>query len=163
MILNYTATAYSMRNWSDEKRIENNINAINELAYLNSVIGKLVIIFLKKKLKLIIENPYDTQHFLNRYWCIKSKIIDYDRSRDGDFYTKPTQYWFINCEPRNNYVNDKLEKLEKRNIKNTRDQVFRSIISNQYARRFIKKYVIEYDHNQDEDKSEEKSMFDLLL
>ena len=26
-------------------------------------------------------------------------VIDTDRTRRGDFYRKPTAYWFFNCEP----------------------------------------------------------------
>ena len=73
-----------------------------ELNELYSLITKMVIVCCRKKLPLIIENPYSTQHYLQRYWCLKPKVIDYDRRERGDYYEKPTQYWFVNCEPKQN-------------------------------------------------------------
>ena len=42
-----------------------------------------------------------------------------------------------------NYVNDKLEKVEKKTIIDTHNKVERSLIHPQYVRRFIKKYILE--------------------
>lgn len=50
------------------------------------VITKLVCIALERNIKLIIENPYSTQHYLINYWCIKPSLIDNDRTVLGDNY-----------------------------------------------------------------------------
>ena len=42
---------------------------------------------------MVLENPYTQQHYLVRYFPIKPKIIDKDRTKDGDYYKKPTQYF----------------------------------------------------------------------
>ena len=93
---------------------------------------------------------------------MKSKVIDMDRTKDGDYYEKPTQYWFINCEPKNNYVNDKIEKVEKKTISDVHDRVERSMIHPQYARRFIKRYIIDYDSKTEENPSDTLTIFDYL-
>ena len=75
-----------------------------ELTEMYLLINKLFLICMKKKLKLIVENPYSEEHYLRRYWCYPPSIIDKDRRTDGDYYKKPTQYWFVNFEPKNNLV-----------------------------------------------------------
>lgn len=51
-------------------------------------------------LRLIVENPYAPQHFLVGNFPYKASIIDRDRTVRGDYYKKPTQYWYLNCEPK---------------------------------------------------------------
>ena len=70
----------------------------------------------KKHLKLIIENPYNEQHYLSKYWCIKPKYIDYDRTKKGDYFKKPTQYWFINIDPKCNLVFEGIDIKKKKTI-----------------------------------------------
>ena len=66
---------------------------------------------------MIVENPYTQQHYLVRYFPIKAKIIDKDRTQNGDYYKKPTQYFFINCEPEMNIIFEPLEWVEKKVLK----------------------------------------------
>ena len=75
-----------------------------ELSKLYELVTKLALICIRKNIPLIIENPYTEQHYLTRYWCLKSSIIDKNRRDNGDYQNKPTQYWFINCEPKNNLI-----------------------------------------------------------
>ncbi len=139
----YRGECYSQKNWSREQKLENNLKLHKELSELYGLITKLVIVCLRKNLKLIIENPYSSQHYLTRYWCIKPSVIDYDRRERGDYYTKPTQYWFINCEPKNNLVFESLEPVKHKTIAHHRNQVERSLIAPQYARRFLKEFVLD--------------------
>ena len=95
---------------------------------------------------MIVENPYTQPHYLTMYFPVKPKIIDGDRSKNGDHYKKPTQYWFVNCEPEQNVVFEPIEEtqimtIEGRGGKTRR--VERSLIHPQYARRFIKSYVLD--------------------
>lgn len=131
-----------MKNWDLVKKLEYNLKLHQELNQLYGLISKLVIICKRKNLKLIIENPYSTQHYLTRYWCIKPKVIDYDRSERGDYYIKPTQYWFINCEPQNNFILEPMVLTERKVISNE-NKVDRSLISPAYANRFLREFVID--------------------
>ena len=149
-VMNYQGTSFQMKNWSLDQKLAYNMLYHKELHNLYELITKLVVICLRKNIPLIIENPYSTQHFLTRYWCIKPKIIDYDRTQNGDYYMKPTQYWFINCEPKNNLIFDEPIALHpKKTISYEKDQVKRSMISPDYARRFIRQYLIESTNNYD--------------
>lgn len=90
---------------------------------------------------MIVENPYTQPHYLTNFFPIKPKVIDTDRRANGDYYTKPTQYWFVNCDPEDNLVFEPLDWVEKKDINHTNSKVERSLIHPQYARRFIKRYV----------------------
>lgn len=114
-----------------------------ELAEYYDLVTKLVLICLKRDLKLIIENPKSTTHILSDYWPLKPKIIDEDRSRKGDYYKKPTQYWFINCEPKYNFIFSAPNyKNKKREGISQNTTVNRSMIHPDYANRFIREYIL---------------------
>lgn len=68
---------------SDLEKLEYDLQLHNELHTLYEKITKLAIICIRRNLKLIIENPYSTQHYLYRYWSLKPTIIDLDRRRGG--------------------------------------------------------------------------------
>ena len=97
-----------------------------------------------------MENPYTQPHYLTQFFPIKPKVIDKDRTANGDYYKKPTQYWFINCDPENNVIFEPLEYVKTQNIERERKQedgtsrqTKRSMIHRQYARRFIQQYVMD--------------------
>lgn len=110
---------------------------------LYSLVTKLAIICLKKKIPLIIENPYSTTHYLTKYWAIPSKVIDKDRTARGDFYEKPTQYWFINCEPKWNMILEAYGWNKKQTINDTHNKTQRSMIAPEYVSRFIREFILE--------------------
>lgn len=126
----------------------------SELTDLYILLCQLVVICIRKKLRLVIENPYTQPHYLTTYWCIAPSIIDKDRTLDGDYYKKPTQYWFINCEPKYNLVFEPIDYVEKRIIAtvkgtdNTSRKTERSVIHPQYANRFIRKYLIDHENKE---------------
>ena len=94
---------------------------------------------------MIIENPYSTQHYLVRYWGIKAKVIDKDRTVRGDYYKKPTQYWFINCEPQQNMILEAYTINNRKTINNIHNSTERSLISKEYANRFIREFIVKED------------------
>jgi len=106
---------------------------------------QFVRLYTDRGLRLIIENPATPPHYLSTYW-IPSTFTDPDRRTDGDFFKKPTQYWFIGFTPKSNFLFEPIEYVETKAIKkiNSSDrEVQRSMIHPQYARRFIKQYVLE--------------------
>lgn len=50
-------------------------------------------------LRMIMENPWHPVNFTNHFWFMRVSLIDNDRTRRGDYYRKPTAYWFTNCTP----------------------------------------------------------------
>ena len=137
--LYFRGTAIGQKNWTSKKKLEYDLKLHEGLAHNYELITKLALLAYRKNFKLIIENPYSTQHYLQRYWCLKPQVIDLDRSMHGDYFKKPTQFWFINCEPKNDlHIGVMSEKIKKVMDCNT---VERSMIHPDYARYFIESYV----------------------
>lgn len=142
ILLWFRGECASQKKWTLDQKLKYSLNLHNDLNRMYVHITKLVIIANDRKLKLMIENPYTEQHYLMKYWCIKPKIIDRDRSKMGDIWVKPTAYWCINFEPYNHELElpDYNKKL-KYNY-NTGGGIERSLIDSEYAENFIKKYLI---------------------
>lgn len=146
--INFRGMLPQQKYWSVEQKCENSIKLHEELNMMFSLINKLVIVAIRKGLQLVIENPYNHASYLTMYWCIKPTIIDKDRTQNGDYYKKPTQYFFINRNPYNNLIFEPLEYVQTNYIKyvhstkeHTRQEI-RSLIHPQYASRFIRQYLI---------------------
>ena len=82
-IMMYKGIQFQQKNWDDIKKLEYDLQLHQELHQLYMSITKLAIICKRRNLKLIIENPYSTQHYLTRYWALEPSIIDKDRRRGG--------------------------------------------------------------------------------
>lgn len=135
------------KNYSDIKKLESNMKMHDELNHLYKLISKLVVVCINKKIPLIIENPYGSQHYLTTHWCIKPKVIDKDRTLRGDYFVKPTQYFFINREPSENYIFEPMVLNERKiiakiNGRTKEGKVERSLIAPEYANRFIREFII---------------------
>lgn len=145
----FRGTAFQYKKMSLEQKLIQDIKLHKELSELYELITKMVIICLKKEIALIIENPYSTTHYLVKYWAIPCTIIDKDRTENGDYYKKPTQYWFINCKPKNNVIFEPLMYVKKRIIQKQKNEnglnrtVLRSMIHPQYANRFIRQFILD--------------------
>lgn len=50
-------------------------------------------------LRMIMENPWNETNYTNYFWFAKPSVIDKDRTRRGDYFVKPTAYWFTGCTP----------------------------------------------------------------
>ena len=145
----FRGEAYQQKLWNNIEKLEYSIQLQNELTELYNLLSKLVIVCERKGLKMVIENPYTQPHYLTTYWCLKPSLIDKDRTMNGDYYKKPTQFWFVNCNPKNNLVFEPVDYVERKIIatvkatENTSRKTERSMIHPQYANRFIRQYLIE--------------------
>ena len=102
-----------------------------------------------RRLRLIVENPWSIQHFLKANFIIPPTIIDQDRSMRGDFYQKPTAYWFWNCEPTRGFTIQQTPDDKIKTIMTSRGGAMaglcseeRSMISPDYARNFICDFIL---------------------
>ena len=110
------------------------------------LLNKLTILSVDRGFQIVIENPYNQPHYLTMYWCVKPAIIDRDRTENGDYYKKPTQYFFVGIKPKNNLVFEALDYVPQKNIVNVNSvnrARERSEIHPQYANRFIRQYLID--------------------
>ena len=155
IMLSFRGQANQFKGWDMETKIRYDMGLMDELHRNYSLVCQMFLMCIDRGLKLIMENPYSEEHFLRRYWCVSPQLIDKDRRESGDYFAKPTQYWFVNCEPKNNLIlepmnlnyigagwkDKKREDWLKTGAK-TR-QIARSMIHPDYANRFIRQYILE--------------------
>ena len=146
--LEFRGEAYQQKNWDDVKKLEYSMKLHNELHRNYELISKLAFIAITRDLKLVIENPYKQPHYLTTYGCLKPSLIDKDRQLNGDYYKKPTQFWFIGFNPKQNLVFEPIDYVEGKVIATVSSEngksrtTMRSMIHPQYANRFIRQYLI---------------------
>jgi hypothetical protein len=70
-------------------------------------------------------------------------LIDKNRRERGDYFGKPTQYWFIGAKPEQNLIWEVMDYVEYKTVKDTEKGKKRSEIHPQYARRFIREFILE--------------------
>lgn len=137
----FRGTQHGKESWDLVKKLEYDIYLHKELHELYVLVTKLAIVCLKRKIPLILENPYSTTHYLVKYWCIPYSVLDMDRRQMGDYYMKPTQYWFIGRKPSNNFVFEGVDVKTKKQVHH-QNKVDRSMISPDYANRFIREFIL---------------------
>lgn len=142
ILLQFRGDASQDKKKTLKEKLAQDLRLHSELSENYELITKLVMVCIDKKIPLIIENPYGEQHYLKRYWCLKPSVIDKNRKLEGDNFKKPTQYWFINCEPKNNLLFEPLKLVEHKTITEL-NTVERSMINPQYANRFIRTYILD--------------------
>ena len=153
ILLKFRGDLFQMKNYTDEQKLLADLQLHEELHENYETITMLALIAIRRNLKLMIENPIAEQHYLKRYWCLKPTIIDKNRRDNGDYFKKPTQYFFIGFEPKYNLVFEPIEYVEHRKeiyltAKDGKSrQVRRSEIHPQYANRFIRQYLIDERRN----------------
>lgn len=146
IVLHMNGSLYQLKNYTDEQKLEYARKCNKEQYELYQLIAKLFIVIYRKNLRMIVENPYTQPQYLTTYFPIKPKIIDMDRTILSDKFKKPTQYWFINIEPKDNKIFRPFEFGKKRNyvtVNSASKGIDRSLIESKYAENFIKKYILE--------------------
>lgn len=113
---------------------------------------KLVGICMLRGFRLVIENPFSALHFLHNNFLKEPSIVDHDRRSRGDYFQKPTGFWFFNAEPTVGYSFQKPEKeLVVWEAKSASEAGLcseeRSMISPDYARNFICDFIIGKEQN----------------
>lgn len=127
-----------------EKILERSRNRQKFFEWLNM----LVAICLAKGIRIIIENPFDdSMHYLKNNFLSAPSVYDKNRMERGDYFKKPTWYWYFNCKPTygESYQNDKKQKTVWKAARGKKAGVCseeRSMISPDYARNFICDFIL---------------------
>ena len=99
------------------------------------------------KVRLIMENPWSGETFLKHFFVQKPTLIDNNRMARGDYFIKPTAYWFINCKPTDGFTLQR-DKAKRRiaSLPPGKEAGIcgeeRSMISPDYARNFICDFIL---------------------
>lgn len=134
------------KNLSLDEKLETILKRSRNRQYFYELLYKMIGTCLKKELRIVFENPYSSQHFLHNNFLGPPTILDSNRLLRGDYFQKPTGYWFFNCEPTygESYQNDK-EPKQIFNMKRGKGGLCseeRSMISPDYARNFICDFIL---------------------
>ena len=138
----------SQRNWTIERIMRENIEYAKQREELFILLMKLVAVSSSRQIRLVIENPYNTSgmtYLENNF--PDPAVFDRNRMTRGDFFVKPTAYWFFGCDPTTGrtFVKDKRQRVIMK-CKNSGEKGLcseeRSMISPDYARNFICDFII---------------------
>ena len=130
------------------QRITYALDRLQKRTRLHSLLYKLTAIADILKIKLIIENPATVPNYLiSGQNFLPPTIIDKNRMERGDYFVKPTAYWFFNFEPTHGFThqNDKEQKIIKHCKRSKGDGLCseeRSMISPDYARNWICDFIL---------------------
>ena len=108
---------------------------------------KMLCVAKTRNIRLIMENPWSEQTYLKANFVIAPTFVDNNRMMRGDYFIKPTAYWFISCKPTHGLTiqKDKKQKIVNK-CKNSSEKGLcseeRSMISPDYARNFICDFII---------------------
>lgn len=84
---------YYSRKWEVLRNMSQERFSLYDLALKMTAVVQI------KGLRMIMENPYHPTNFTNHFWFMRTSLIDKDRTRRGDYFRKPTAYWFVGCTP----------------------------------------------------------------
>ena len=145
--LYFTGMHMNLSHLTTEKKIDTILQRSRNRQLMYELCLKFFCICDVRNIQLIVENPFAQSHYLVNNFPYKAVLIDKNRTLRGDFYKKPTQYWFLNCYPMHGFT-EQCDKERKRivgakpGIKAGICSEERSMISPDYARNFICDFIL---------------------
>lgn len=145
----YDLTHRNVKHLSLPEQINVAIDRIDKRTQFHILLYKLVHAAASRGLRLVIENPAGPNGFITSGQnFIRPTFVDKDRTRRGDYFVKPTAYFFINCEPMTGYFTEQQDK-QRKTIESAKSSSVaglcseeRSMISPDYARNFICDFLL---------------------
>lgn len=139
--------AINYKNITDKQKIVAILKRSKDRQYFYEILIKMVGVCIDRGLRIIIENPWNTQSYLYNNFLKNPDLIDNNRTLRGDYFFKPTAYWFFNCEHTNGFSmqpNHDIKKVRKckSGIRAGICSKERSMISSDYARNFICDFIL---------------------
>ena len=92
---NFGSKEYYEQKWSTLRKYSQDRFYFYDLALKMSAICQI------RGIRMIMENPWHPTNFTNHFWFMRVSLIDKDRTKRGDYFRKPTGYWFLGCTPTN--------------------------------------------------------------
>jgi hypothetical protein len=144
--MNFYPTAVNYRTFNIKETYDAILKRNEDRKYFYSLLCKLFAVVKIKNIRMILENPYSEQTYLKSNFE-RPTIIDNNRMLRGDYFKKPTAYWFVNCvnTTGNSFQKDKKQRIVMDMKGNSQAGICseeRSMISPDYARNFICDFII---------------------
>lgn len=146
--LYFSFDSLNNRNKPQYDRVNDAIIRLQERNRFHTLLYQLIYITERLNLRLVIENPATKPSYLiDTQNLPKPQIIDNNRMERGDYFRKPTAYWFFGCEPTHGftYQNDKDPKTILQSKSSGQAGLCsedRSLMSPDYARNWICDFVL---------------------
>ena len=137
---------------TNEEKIKKILERSNMRKLFYDTLVKFIGICFEKKLRMIFENPWSEQTYLRANFLKAPDLVDNNRSLRGDYFKKPTAYWYFNCEPTHgeslqpNYNTINVWKAKASRQAGVCSEE-RSMISPDYARNFICDFILGKQQN----------------
>lgn len=137
-----------IRDKSKQFQINYALERLEKRTEYHKILYKLAYIAIDRNLRLIIENPATQPNYLITGQNFPPPtMIDKNRMDRGDYFKKPTAYWYFNCEPTygSSFQHNKDQKIITDCERSKGDGLCseeRSAISPDYARNFICDFII---------------------
>ena len=136
--------------WPYKKRIDYILAKNENRAYMFGLLNKFCGVCLERGLRLIIENPWSENTYLKTsVFLAAPSLIAADRTRRGDYFKKPTAFWYWNCAPTYGASFQKTNPALIKGVANCKKapkaglcSEERSMISPDYARNFICDFIL---------------------
>lgn len=143
----FCGTSYTLRTLSPANKIRAIIERSDKRQEYYKKVLQLITICEERRLKLVIENPYNAHHYWRFNFPNYPKVIDMNRTLRGDYFKKPTQFIFVGFQPGNGQSLAKIRKMEYVEDKPSSPvsgqcSIERSIISPEYAHNFICDFIL---------------------
>ena len=138
--INYRGLTYKQRTDEILKRME-------QREYFFAKAVKMLTVAKDRGLRLIMENPWGEQTYLKANFVAPPTIVDKNRRLRGDYFVKPTAYWFINCEPTNGFTpyTNPIKKIMQQSKSSPQAGLCseeRSLMAPEYACNFIHDFIL---------------------
>lgn len=146
----YTLENFNYRGMTTKEKFDAILKRADARNDYYKLLYKMCANAITRELRLVLENPFSALHFLHNNFLKEPSVVDLDRTRRGDYFKKPTGYWFFGCE---NTVGCSWQEPDKRmHILEAKPASSaglcseeRSMISADYARNFICDFIIGRD------------------
>ena len=90
---NFGSPEYYKQKWHTLRKLSQERFRFYDIALMMTAVIQM------KGLRMIMENPWHPTNFTNHFWFARVSLIDKNRTLRGDYFRKPTAYWYINCKP----------------------------------------------------------------
>lgn len=139
--------AKNYRKKSTKEKTDEILKRSSNREYFYSLLVKMIAVADIRNLRMIVENPWSEQTFLKANFILPPSLVDMDRTRRGDYFKKPTAYWFVACNPTNGYTFQRDKQCRridhaKPGKKAGLCSEDLSLISSDYARNFICDFIL---------------------
>lgn len=135
------------KNLTIKETTEKILERVANRDYFFGLVLQLFAIVKEREIPFIMENPWSGETYLKHYFVEAPSLIDKNRMLRGDYFTKPTAYWFVNCKPTHGMtIQQDKPKRKIASLPPGKQAGIcgeeRSMISPDYARNFICDFIL---------------------